>query len=98
MPMTQSGLPFQGRTVTSRHCSHQAAVSAASTRAWKSGRYLSWLKDVKKATDHFAAEHFGWPLSTVCSTRNGLVDRGLVRAIGSCEGRYGKRVTIWGPA
>lgn len=70
-------------------------MSAARMRVRKSGLYLHWLRDVRQATDHGAQEHFGWPLSSICSIRNGLVDKGWVTAIGSCEGRYGKRVTIW---
>lgn len=97
MPYTdgQPSLPWSGKTATSRHCSERAAVSAAATRQWKSDRYLAWLRSVREATDHGAAEHFNWPLSSICSIRNGLVDRGLVEAVGTCAGRYGKKVTIW---
>jgi hypothetical protein len=70
-------------------------MSAAATRRLKSARYLTWLRSVGRATDHGAAEHFNWPLSSICSIRNGLVDRGLVEAVGTCKGRYGKKVTIW---
>ncbi len=94
---TQPSLPWTGKTPRSRQNSFRAAVSAAETRALKSDRYLAWLSVVKQATDHGAVEHFLWPLSSVCSIRNGLVDRGLVTAIGDAMGRYGKRVTIWGP-
>lgn len=72
-------------------------MSATRTRAGKAARYLKWLRSVGKATDHGAAEHFRWPLSSVCSIRNGLVDKGRVTAVGICQGRYGKKVTIWGP-
>lgn len=94
---TQPPLPFAGKTPRSRQNSYRAAVSAASSRAVKAAKYLAWLKAVQHATDHGAAEHFGWPLSSICSIRNGLLDKGLVTAIGDCIGRYGKRVTIWGP-
>jgi hypothetical protein len=99
MPHTDSqpSLPWSGKTPHSRQNSYRSAVSAADTRALKSARYLAWLRDVGRATDHGAAEHFNWPLSSVCSIRNGLVDRGYVTAIGDCIGRYHKRVTIWGP-
>jgi flavin-binding protein dodecin len=97
MPYTEQSLPFAGKTPRSRHCSYEAAVSAADTRAAKSARYLAWLQEVTQATDHGAAEHFQWPLSSICSIRNGLLDRGLVTAVGDCIGRYGKRVTIWAP-
>ena len=94
---TQPPLPFAGKTPRSRQNSFRAAVSASVTRKAKAARYLTWLRTVTKATDHGAAEHFGWPLSSICSIRNGLLDKGKVTAIGDCIGRYGKRVTIWGP-
>lgn len=99
MPYTDThpSLPFTGKTPRSRQNSYQAAVSAAETRVAKTTRYLTWLRAVKQATDHGAQEHFGWPLSSICSIRNRLVDLGTVTAIGDCLGRYGKRVTIWGP-
>lgn len=101
MPFTDTGaqpeLPWQGKTPRSRQNSYKAAVGAQSTRVWKAAKYLAWLTEVGMATDHGAAEHFNWPLSSICSIRNGLVDRGLVTAIGDCVGRYGKTVTIWGP-
>jgi len=93
---TQPSLPFAGKTPRSRQNSHRAAVSASATRRDKAARYLTWLRAVKQATDWGTVDHFQWPMSTVCSVRNGLVDRGLVQAIGDCVGRYGKRVTIWG--
>jgi len=92
---TQPALPWHGKTVTTRHTSHQAAVSASATRGHKSDRYLAWLASVPLATDWGAAEHFGWPLSSICSIRNGLVDRGLVEVAGTCQGRYGKTVALW---
>jgi hypothetical protein len=97
MPYTDShpSLPFAGKTPRSRQNSYAAAVSASETRQAKSALYLAWLRKVGKATDHGAAEHFSWPLSSICSIRNGLVDKGLVTALGDCIGRYGKRVTIW---
>lgn len=101
MPYTQTGvqpeLPWQGKTPRSRNNSYKAAVSAQSTRAWKAAKYLAWLQEVQQATDHGAAEHFNWPLSSICSIRNACVDRGEVTAVGECLGRYGKTVTLWGP-
>jgi hypothetical protein len=61
----------------------------------KRAQYLAWLAKHGRATDHGTAEHFGWPLSSVCSIRNGAVDLGYVTAEGDCLGAYGKRVTIW---
>jgi hypothetical protein len=94
---TQPELPWQGKTPRSRRNSYDAAVGAQSTRVWKSAQYLAWLRQVGRATDHGAADHFGWPLSSICSIRNGLVDRGLVTDIGEAMGKHKKRVTIWGP-
>lgn len=98
MPYTQTGqpdLPWSGKAPISRHCSYEAALAARPGRAVKSDLYMDWLREVGQATDHGAAEHFNWPLSSICSIRNGLLDRGLVTALGSCVGAYGKRVTIW---
>lgn len=92
---TTPALPFQGSTVTSRHCSAMAAVTAADTRKWKSERYLAWLLSVTCASDHAAADHFDWPLSTICSIRNGLFKRGYIAVHGTEIGRYGARVTLW---
>lgn len=88
-------LPFSGKTQTSRHCSQQAAVSAARTRAGKSWLYLAWLAHVEQATDAGAAEHFGWPLSSICSIRNGLFDRGCIAVAGVTKSRFNKSVTLW---
>lgn len=94
---TQPALPFASKTSVSRHTSHQAAVGAAAARASKAARYLEWLRGVGLATDWGAAEHFNWPLSSICSIRNGLVDRGLVEVAGITKGRYGKEVALWRP-
>jgi hypothetical protein len=56
---------------------------------------MAWLESVGQASDPAAVNHFGWPLQSVCSIRNGLVDRGRVTAVGTCRGRYGKLVTLW---
>lgn len=95
MGYTQTGLPWSGRTVTTRHTSHQAAKAAERGRGEKTARYLAWLKDVGEATDWAAAEHFTWPLSSICSIRNNCVDRGEVEVAGICKGRYGKDVALW---
>lgn len=101
MPYTQTNsqpeLPWKGRTSRAQHHSHEAAVSAQSTRKWKMTLYIGWLREVGQATDHAAADHFAWPLSSICSIRNGCVDRGWVTDVGDCIGKYGKRVTLWGP-
>lgn len=88
-------LPFSGATPMSRHCSYEAARQAADDRGDKSARYLRWLLRVGCASDHTAAEYFCWPLSSICSIRNGLFERGYIGVFGSQTGRYGKRVTLW---
>lgn len=88
-------LPFSGKTVTSRHCSQQAAASASIGRAAKAMKYLAWLASVEKATDAGAAEHFNWPLSSICSIRNGLFDRGCIAVYGVTKSRFNKSVTLW---
>jgi hypothetical protein len=97
MPYTDTtpALPFSGRTPISRHNSYKAAVAAQAGRGAKTRRYLDWLREVGDATDHGAAECLGWPLSSVCSIRNALVDDGLVVAVGSQMGRYNRSVTVW---
>lgn len=94
MPYAQ-GLPFSGKTLTSRHCSERSAVSAGETRVWKAERYRQYLQRVGRASDHQAADDLAWPLSSICSIRNGLVDRGMVEPAGTIEGKYHKRVTLW---
>jgi hypothetical protein len=91
----QPDLPWSGKTPTSAHCSQQAAVSAAATRVYKSQRYLDWLRQRGRLSDHQAADDLNWPLSSICSIRNGLVDRGQVEVAGTIEGKYGKRVSLW---
>lgn len=101
MPYTVTGnqpeLPWKGRSSRARKHSYDAAVGAQSTRVWKSAKYLTWLREVGQATDWAAADHFSWPVSSITSIRNGLVDRGLVTDVGSCTGKYSKSVTLWGP-
>lgn len=98
MPHTDPGqgaLPFSGRTQTSRHTSYLAAVAAQATRPLKRTRYLAWLQANGPATDHQAADALGYPLSTICSLRNGCFDRAEVEAHDDVMGAYGRRVTRW---
>jgi len=94
MPYTD-GLPFSGVTPTSRHTSYLAAKAAAPKRASKSASYLGWLKVVGSATDHEAQARFGWPMSSVCSIRNGLMKRDLVGPCGMTLGPFRCQVTKW---
>lgn len=93
MSYTEAGLPFSGATIISRHNSYKAATVAQRTRGAKTQRYLDWLAEVGTATDQGAAECLGWPLSSICSIRNGCRDQ--VEPVGSLEGRYGRTVTLW---
>jgi hypothetical protein len=93
--MTQSGLPFSGRSSVSRHCSYLAAKAAAVGRPRKTAQYREFLSGVDSATDHEASDALGWPLSSICSIRNGLLARGLVEPDGISEGPYRKKVTRW---
>jgi len=95
LDIAEQPLPFSGKTQTSRHCSHQAASTAAVGRAAKTMKYLVWLAQVEKATDAGAAEHFNWPLSSICSIRNGLFDRGFIAVYGVTKSRFNKSVTLW---
>lgn len=74
MPYTQ-GLPFAADS----HESYQAAVRQVSSRAVKTRRYLHYLAVAGPQTDHEAREHFGWPLSSINSIRNGAIMCGLVQ-------------------
>lgn len=97
MPFTnaQPSLPWSGKTPTSRHCSHAAAVSAGETRVWKAERYRQYLQGVGRATDRQASIDLGWEISSITSIRNGLVDRGMVEVAGTIMGAHSKRVTLW---
>jgi len=90
---TQPPLPWNGETVTSRHTSHQAAVSASKTRVYKSALYLQWLRRVGRGSDHDASDQLGWPLSSINSIRNGLGK--AIEPAGITVGKYGKKVALW---
>lgn len=94
-PDTQPPLPFSGSNRISRHCSYLAARDAATSRGWKTQQYLDYLRRVGRATDWQAADYFHWPLSSICSIRNGCVDRGEVTVGGCARGKHGKLVTLW---
>jgi hypothetical protein len=97
VPYTQLGIPWNGRSAIARHNGQRAAESLAPLRGRKKHRLLEWARQVGTFTDAGAAECLGWPLSSLCSLRNALMDEGYIRAIGSTEGRYGKTVTVYEP-
>lgn len=95
MPYTQVGLPFQGTSPIARQNSYIAAESVAAARGVKTQWYLAYLRQVKQATDHQAARRLKVPRSSICSIRNALCTAGLVEAVDSTIGKYGKRCTLW---
>jgi len=97
VPFTDQRLPFSGRTLLSRHNSYKAAVAAQAGRGAKTRAYLDFIRRAGHVTDWGAAECLGWPLSSITSIRNALLDAGLVEAVGSQVGRYGRVVTVWAP-
>jgi hypothetical protein len=92
---TQSGLPFSGSSPSSRQRSYEAAEAAAPQRTEKSLAYLRLLGEAGKrgVSDHDASRALGWPLSSVCSIRNGCGE--LVEPAGTTLGLYGRDVTRW---
>jgi hypothetical protein len=95
---TREGLPWSGRTAISKHRSAQAAQAAAQTRVFKSLRYLDLLTEAgaRGLSDHETHAATGWPISSVCSIRGGLMEAGLVvpgERVGVSP--YGRAVTTW---
>lgn len=94
----QPSLPWSGATAISRHRSAEAAQVAARTRATKTAAYLRLLEQAGShgLSDHEAARMTGWPLSSLCSIRNGCCRAGLVQP-GSrvAISPYGVKVTVW---
>ena len=94
--MEALSLPFSGVTPLSRHRSAQAAQHAVRTRATKTLAYLQMLAVAGQdgLSDHQAAQMTGYPLSSICSIRNGC--GGLVEA-GARVGisPWGRKVTCW---
>ena len=96
--METLSLPFSGATPMSRHRSWQAAQEAAKTRVGKSLRYLELLAEAgpRGLSDHETAAATGWPLSSVCSIRNGVIKAGLVEAGDRVSvSPWGREVTTW---
>ena len=98
-------LPHRGRTAVSRACSREAAQRAAGGRPTKTARYLVFLEEHGPASDHQAAAALGVPLSSICSIRNGIIDRAEeagqrapIVPVSKRLGPYGADVTIWGLA
>jgi hypothetical protein len=96
--MNTSPLPFSGATPTSRHHSAKAAEAASETRLTKTTALLCLLRTAARGlTDHDIVRLTGWPMSTVCSVRNGLLRARLIEARTDDHGLspYGRTVTLW---
>lgn len=102
--MTQAGLfdqraapvslPYQGDTVEARIAGREAADHAAVRRGRLQARYLAVLLKVGAhgLTDHEAAHALGCPVSSICSTRNGV--RSQIAPHGHRRGPYGEINTV----
>ena len=90
LPVAASAHPI------ARHHSALAAQDAAAGRAGKTLQYLQLLDRVGDVgiSDHETTRAMGWPLSSVCSIRNGLGDL-VVPAAGHDLSPFGKKVTRW---
>lgn len=84
------GLPISGQTPAARHASFTGARKASQDRPTLALAYLALLRQAgaEGLSDMQAASALGRPLSSMCSTRNGLGD--LVVASGHFE------VSEWG--
>lgn len=92
MPYTEQSLPF----ARDSHESHSAAVRAAATRETKTRAYIRLLAKRGPLTDHEARAAMGWPLSSVCSIRNGAITCGLVEKGGYAkQGPYDRACRVW---
>ncbi len=95
----QPSLPFRGRSATALACSMRGAEYAARYRAQKTFTVLRLIREsrAKGLTDHDLVRLTGYERSTICSTRNALVDAELVadsqRA--RTSGRFGRDCTVW---
>ena len=79
MPLFDAPVPFNGNTPAARHASFTGAVVSAPTRGEKTSAYLQLLKHHGPLTDHQVAAITKWPLSSVNSIRNGIIDAGRLR-------------------
>jgi len=91
-------LPFTGRSPRARHHSYRAAIAQGSTRGVKKTRMLTYIREHTLVTYHGLIEGLGMPHGTVCSLLGALKDEGLVIEVGEAMGKYGKTLTVYGPA
>ncbi len=72
---TGETLPIAGRTPESRDASASGARQAVKTWGVKVSEYLQILANGGPISDHAAAALMKCGLSSICSIRNGLIDR-----------------------
>jgi hypothetical protein len=94
MPYTAKDSPYapgpNGET------SHAAAKHADENREQKRRLYLKLLYRLGPLQDHEAAAAYCWPLSSICSIRNGLMLLGLVeRGTEKRLTQYGHLAWVW---
>jgi hypothetical protein len=91
-------LPFGGRSPRARHHSYQAAIAQGSTRGAKKTRMLNYIREHKLVTYHGLIDGLVLSHGTVCSLLGALKDEGLVLEVGEAMGKYGRTLTLYGPA
>lgn len=67
--------PFRGSNTQTAHASWTGARAVVHTWAAKQSAYLQLLAAGGSLTDNEAAALLRWPLSSVCSTRNAVIER-----------------------
>lgn len=88
-------LPFSGRSPIAKHASRSGAVAAAGTLSTKKLKYLDLLATQGPHTDQDAAERLHMQLCAINSTRNALVDEGVVEAGDLVKTAWGTWRTTW---
>lgn len=74
-PTGTSRIPINGKEPTTRHASSTGARHAVHMWGVKQSAYLQLLNTGGSLTDNEVAALLKWPLSSVCSIRNSLLDK-----------------------
>ena len=85
---TTPSLPFSGRSILSRACSREGAVSALPRAGSQALRVLLALKE-RPMTRHELADETGLPITTLCASIAWLKSRGLIHECGAVKGKFG---------
>lgn len=80
-PEAQVSAPFQGKTPIARTASRSGAQVQVTVWTAKQSAYLQVLRNAGALTDQDAATVLHWPLASVNSIRNGLMDSGKVQIV-----------------